>query len=145
MNAHAVFDLLLHGAVVGHVAILGASFQVPARLRWREELARLSPLNRKLMWVQSSFTVLTIIAFAALTTVLHDELLRGDRAALALAAFIAVYWLARIGVDAFYFRHADWPQGRWLMLGHVMLVCLFCALAGTYLALIAWHLGWIRS
>ncbi len=141
MNAHAVFDLLLHGAAVGHLAILGASFQVPARLRWRDELARLSPLNRKLMWVQSSFTVLTIIAFAVLTFVLHDELLRGDRAALALAIFIAVYWLARIGVDAFYFRHADWPQGPWLKLGHAMLVSLFCALAGTYLALVAWHLG----
>ncbi len=141
MNAEAVFDVLLRAAALGHLAILGASFQVPARLRWRDELARLSPLNRKLMWVQSSFTVLTIIAFAVLTFVLHDELLRGDRAALALAIFIAVYWLARIGVDAFYFRHADWPQGPWLKLGHVMLVSLFCALAGTYLALVAWHLG----
>ncbi len=141
MNAEAIFDLLLYAAGAGHLAILGASFQVPARLRWREELDRLSSLNRKLMWVQSSFTVLTIIAFAVLTFALHDELLRGDRAALALACFIAVYWLARIGVDAFYFRHADWPPGPWLKVGHALLVVLFSALAGTYVALIAWHLG----
>src|ERR1700758_2279652 len=102
-------DLWLAGAA--HFAILFASFQVPARLGWKENLKPLTPFNRKFVWVQSSFTVLTIIAFGTLTLVLHRELLRGDRAALGLAAFIAVYWTARVLVDAFYFSHEDWPKG----------------------------------
>jgi hypothetical protein len=93
------------------------------------------------MWTYGGFTVLTIVAFGTLTLALHEELLRGERAALALAAFIGVYWAARILVDFFYFGHADWPQGWLFRLGHVFLAALFVCLAGTYLALVAWHLG----
>ncbi len=136
----AWFSLALWLAGIGHfVIVLGASAQVPTRLGWKEELARLRPLNRKLMWTQSAFTVLTIIAFGILTLFLHGELLRGDRAALGLAFFIGIYWTARIGVDLFYFRHSDWPEGRTLAVGHALLLSLFIALALTYLGLVAWH------
>lgn len=132
---------LIVGAGLGHFLILAASFQVPKRLGWAEELSRLRPLNRKLMWTYGGFTVLTIVAFGVMTLFLREELLRGDRAALALAAFIGVYWSARIGVDLFYFEHADWPQGRGLVLGHALLMLLFAFLALTYLGLVAWHLA----
>jgi hypothetical protein len=103
------FDLWLAG--VGHFAILIASFQVPSRLKWKQDLQSLMPFNRKLLWVQSGFTVLTILAFGVLTLVLHQELLRGDRAALGLACFIGIYWMTRILVDTLYFSHTDWPRG----------------------------------
>ena len=90
-SAERLFDLILWLAGAGHFVILAASFQVPSRLRWKEDLAQLMPLNRKMLWVQSSFTVLTIIAFGTLTLALHKELLRGDRAALGLACFIGSY------------------------------------------------------
>lgn len=139
-----IFGWVLWLAGCGHFAILIASFQVPSRLRWKEDLARLMPFNRKLLWVQSSFTVLTIIAFGVLTLVLHDEMLRGDRSALAVVCFIAVYWTARIFVDVFYFAHEDWPKGRQFVIGHILLTCLFTALAGTYCALLIWQV-WLRA
>ncbi|HXG60741.1 MAG TPA: hypothetical protein VNO22_05185 [Planctomycetota bacterium] len=126
--------LLLAGA--GHFVLLGASVQVPARLRWREELARLSPFNRKLMWTYGGFTVLTIVAFGTLTLMLREEMLRGDRAAVALAAFIGLYWLARILVDVFWLGHSGWPRGRALVVGHALLAALFAFLAATYLGLV---------
>ncbi len=132
---------LIVAAGLGHFLILAASFQVPKRLGWAEELPRLRPLNRKLMWTYGGFTVLTIVAFGVMTLLLREELLRGDRAALALAAFIGVYWSARIGVDLFYFEHADWPQGRGLVLGHSLLMLLFAFLAVTYVGIVAWHLS----
>lgn len=101
-------------------------------------------LNRKLLWVQSSFTVLTIVAFGTLTLALHTELLRGDRAALGLACFIGTYWTARILVDAFYFSHEDWPKGWELVVGHILLTCLFVALACIYLGLFAWQV-WSKA
>jgi hypothetical protein len=138
--AERFFNLDLWLAGAGHFVILIASFQVPSRLRWKQDLARLMPFNRKLLWVQGGFTVLTIIAFGTLTLVLHAELLRGDRAALALAAFIGIYWTARIGIDAFYFSSADWPPGRHFVIGHFLLTSLFVALAASYLGLCIWHL-----
>ena len=137
--AERFFDLDLWLAGAGHFAILMASFQVPHRLRWKEDLQKLMPFNRKLLWVQSGFTVLTIIAFGTLTLVLHRELLRGDRAAIGLACFIGVYWTARILVDGFYFSHTDWPKGREFVVGHFLLTSLFLALAASYLGLVVWQ------
>lgn len=143
-SSRQIFDFVLWLAATGHFVVLLASFQVPARLRWKEDLARLMPLNRKLLWVQSSFTVLTIIAFGVLTLVLHNEMLRGDRSALAVSCFIAIYWTGRILVDAFYFAHDDWPKGQQFVIGHVLLTSLFTMLALSYWALFVWQV-WLRA
>jgi alginate O-acetyltransferase complex protein AlgI len=134
-----LFDVDLWLAGAGHFVILIASAQVPGRLRWTEDLRSLMPFNRKLLWVQGGFTVLTIVAFGSLTLAVHGELLRGERAAMGLAAFIGLYWTARILVDAFYFSHADWPQGRMFVIGHALLTMLFCFLAVSYLGLFVWR------
>ena len=132
MDSHGLLNIALWLAGAGHFVILIASFQVPGKLGWKEDLVKLRPFNRKMLWVQSSFTVLTIIAFGTLTLALHNEMLRGDRAAAAIAAFIAVYWTSRIGVDAFYFSHEDWPKGREFVVGHILLTTLFVFLAATF-------------
>ena len=141
--AQRLLDIDLWVVGAAHFLILFASFQVPYRLEWKQDLQHLMPFNRKLLWVQSAFTVLTIIAFGTLTLVLHTELLRGDRAALGLACFIGVYWTTRILVDALYFSHADWPQGAAFVVGHALLTLLFFALAASYLGLFVWH-AWLR-
>ncbi|HWB61840.1 MAG TPA: hypothetical protein VG733_20325 [Chthoniobacteraceae bacterium] len=139
-----LFDTLLNLALwlagIGHFCILIASFQMPFRLGWPEDLAKLREFNRKIIWVSGAFIVLTIIAFGTLTLALHEELMRGDRAALGLAAFIAVFWTFRVLVDFFYFKHAGWPKGPQFVLGHILLTALFIALAGTYWAALLRHL-----
>ncbi|MGB0036865.1 MAG: hypothetical protein WBP79_15455 [Candidatus Acidiferrales bacterium] len=142
-SAENLFSLLLWLAGIGHFCLLFASFQVPNRLGWKDDLAKLTPFNRKLMWTYGGFTVLTILAFGALTLALHNEILRGDRAALGIAAFIGAYWAARIAVDFFYYDHKDWPQGRGFVVGHILLTLLFVFLAATYLSLIVWRI-WLH-
>jgi alginate O-acetyltransferase complex protein AlgI len=136
------FDLWLAG--IAHFVILVASLQVPYRLNWKQDLQRLTPFNRKLLWVQGGFTVLTIVAFGVLTLSLHQELLRGDRAAIGLAAFVGVYWSARILVDALYFSHTDWPKGAAFVVGHALLTLLFCFLATSYIGIFVWHV-WLKG
>ena len=137
-----LLNLALWLAGLGHFCVLGASFQVPARLDWKHDLPKLTPFNRKLMYVYGGFTVLTIAAFGVLTLYLHREMLRGERAATALAVFIAVYWTARIGVDFLYYEHGDWPKGAQFVAGHLLLTGLFFALAVTYWAVLI--LGLLR-
>ena len=132
-STEGFLSLALWLAGIGHFCVLFASFQVPARLGWKGDLQKLTPFNRKLMWVHGGFAVLTIIAFGALTLTLHDEMLRGDRAALGLALFIGVYWGLRIAVDFLYYEHKDWPAGRGFVIGHVLLTSLFAFLAATNL------------
>jgi hypothetical protein len=125
---------------IGHFLLLFASYQAPRRLRWKADLAKLLPFNRKLFWTYGGYVVGTYLAFGILTLVLHGELLRGDRAALGLATFIGLYWLVRLVLDATYYSHADWPAGRAFAAGHALLNCLFAALTLIYLGLVAWHL-----
>jgi alginate O-acetyltransferase complex protein AlgI len=138
--AERCFDWMLWLAGGGHFVILAASFQVPSRLHWKQDLAQLMPFNRKLLWVQSGFTVLTIIAFGTLTLGLHQELLRGSRAALGLECFIGIYWTTRVVVDAFYFSHEDWPKGGQFVVGHILLTSLFVSLAASYWMLLFWQI-----
>ena len=138
-SARAILSVALWLSGIGHFCVLIASFQVPSRLNWKEDLPKLTPFNRKLMWVHGGFAVLTIIAFGALTLALHDELLRGDRAAQGLALVIGVYWTLRIVVDFTYYEHKDWPSGRGFAVGHVLLTLLFAFLATTNLAAFASH------
>ena len=132
-------SLALWLAGIGHFVALIASFQVPHRLRWKEDLAKLTSFNRKLMWVHGGFAVYTIASFGVLTLLLHDEMLRGQRTGLALAAFIGVYWLLRVVVDFTYYDHADWPKGRAFAVGHMMLTMLFVFLSLTYLGVSVRH------
>lgn len=136
-------SLALWLAGAGHFCVLIASFQVPYRLHWKEDLVKLTSFNRKLMWVHGGFAVYTIFAFGVMTLALHGEILRGDRAALALAFFVGLYWLLRIVVDFAYYSHRDWPEGAAFRVGHVLLTSLFVFLSASYLSVTFWH--WLKA
>jgi hypothetical protein len=127
-------SLALWLAGAGHFVVLIASFQVPYRLGWKDDLAKLTPFNRKLMWVHGGFAVYTIASFGALTLFFHNEMLRSHGAAAALATFIGIYWLLRIVVDFTYYDQADWPKGKGFVAGHALLTLLFVFLSVTYLS-----------
>jgi hypothetical protein len=138
-----VFSLALWLAGIGHFCVLIASFQVPLRLGWKEDLQKLTSFNRKLMWVHGGFAVLTIVAFGTLTLALHTEMLAGGRAALGVCFFIGIYWASRVGVDFIYYDHKDWPIGRTFVVGHILLTLLFTYLAAANLGLVVWKM-WIH-
>src|SRR5262249_45836025 len=107
LTLEEVLNLAVWLAGLGHFVVLIASFQVPYRLHWKEDLAKLTVFNRKLMWVHGGFAVCTIAAFGVMTLLLHTEILSGQRSALALSIFIGTYWLLRIIVDFTYYSHSD--------------------------------------
>src|ERR1051325_9477838 len=72
-SIHRLFSVALWLAGIGHFCVLIASFQVPSRMRWKEDMAKLMPANRKLMYTYGVFIVMTIIAFGVLTLSLHGE------------------------------------------------------------------------
>lgn len=125
---------------IGHFCTFGAGFQVPFRLNWREELSRVSPFNRKIFLNYAAYVGLMIFAFGSGTILLHDEMMRGERAALFLCGVITCFWAVRLLVDYFWFGSDDWPKGALFVIGHACLNTLFLFLTGTYLAVILWHI-----
>jgi alginate O-acetyltransferase complex protein AlgI len=140
------FDWYLHAALwlgsIAHFCILGASFQVPQKLKWREDFASLSRFNRKIFWTYGAFIVGCIIAFGVLTSTLRNELFRGDRAAVGLSLFIGALWTARVLTDLFYFKDEDWPRGWQFEIGHVLLTFTFVCLAVLYGIVVPTH-AWL--
>ena len=43
--------------------VLVASVQVPARLGWKQDIAKLTPVNQKVFWVYSGYILLCIVSF----------------------------------------------------------------------------------
>jgi alginate O-acetyltransferase complex protein AlgI len=140
LGLSSAVSMLIYVLGFAQFCILSASFQVPTRLRWKEELPRLSTLNQKLMWTYGSFIVYTIASFGVLTLVLHDEILLGTRAGLALSVMMLLWWTLRLATDVFYFKSDDWPKGRFMQIGHVMLNCLFTFVLSGYGCVLVCHI-----
>ena len=115
-----VFNLALWLAGIGHFILPVAGWQIPFRLEWKKDLAQLKPFNRKLMWVYLCFITFVILSFGALTLIFHNNFIKGDPLALGLAFFIGTFWLIRVLVDFFYFKHSDWPKGKRFIVGHIL-------------------------
>jgi alginate O-acetyltransferase complex protein AlgI len=128
----AVLSLAIWLAGIGHFCTLIAGLQVPFKFHWKEELARLSRFNQKIMLNYAGYVGLMIVSFGFLTLKLHKEFLYGDKVCVNLAGLIAIFWIVRLCVDFFCFRHDDWPRGPEFVIGHAFLVSLFFAMAGVY-------------
>lgn len=133
-----VLDKVIWFAAFGNFLTMVAGLQAPARLNWKEEFARLSNFNRKIFLNYYFYIGGLVGSWGLLTVSLHDDFLRGNHIAGMLASLITVFWGARLVVDAFYFKHSDWPSGSELVIGHALLNTLFVFLTASYAALAVW-------
>lgn len=137
--ALTVNELWMYGCLLGGVfnfCVLGASVQVPKQMRWKEQFALLTPLNRKVMWTYGAYILCIIIFMSGVSFYLSG--ISPETRGLALwPLFISLFWWARIGIDTLYMKHSDWPQGPLFTIGHVCLSTLFLTLALLYSGLFA--------
>jgi hypothetical protein len=128
-----LLTVLLQIAGACHFALLLASFSVPRVLRWQDELSRVNALTRQLVWVHGAYIVLTIIGFGIITVVATGDLLAGSVLAVAVNAFIGLFWLGRLLVQFFYFDAGPWLTTAFLKVGYRLLTVLFAFFTVVYL------------
>ena len=95
--------LLLWLAGLVQIAIASANFFLPRKLRYQENLERVSPIIRQIFLVHSVYMVGVLLLFAALTFGFARELASGHGLGRFLAAGIAVFWSFRAPVQLFYY------------------------------------------
>lgn len=125
-------ETLLILAGLGHFGILIASFMVPKALNWKANLAPLPPLLRSLFWVYGAFIVLTIAGLGTLTLLHAQAMAAGEPVARSVAAFIALFWSARLFVQFFIFDAREFLTSPARKLGYHMLTAAFIAQAVVY-------------
>lgn len=125
-----MIELILLGGFV-HVILVGANVVLPRVLQPATELAPASPMIRKMFYVHWIYLVFVLAAFAAMSFLFAPEMASGRGLGRFLSATIAVFWLARVLVQFFYYP-SDLRRANRLQ--DVLIILAFSFLGAVYAA-----------
>lgn len=139
-------ELLEIGLKIGGCSLLLlciGSFWIPKILRWKEHLAVLPPLMRELWWTYSVYVWSSHLFFAVLTLGFSEWLMGGSGSAIAMNAFMLLWWSVRLGLQFFGFDLTEVTKDRFNRIAKHLLSLLFVGLVILFAGLICWNLGWL--
>ena len=105
-----IVHLRIVGALMAALVLVHAF--IPARLGWREELARLSTINRQIFQVHTMFIVLLLAMFAVLFVVYAEALVEPGPLSRAVLTGLTIFWTLRMLTQWFYYSPALWRGNR---------------------------------
>jgi hypothetical protein len=142
MENNVLTSLLLISGL-GHIVLSVASLSIPKVLKWRQHLHNLEPLLRQMFWTYAAYILVINFSFGIISLIATDELLNGSMLAKSITFFISVYWLARIGIQFFYFDRSQAPKGFIYSIGEVGLILLFGLFTVVYFLAFLHNNSWI--
>ena len=106
--------LLLHLRLAGVVmaSLVVVNLLVPRRFHWREEMSRLSLVNRQIFQAHSVFLVLTLALFSALLLTCGPALLEPTRLSRAVLAGLTIFWGLRMLMQWCFYSPLIWRGHR---------------------------------
>jgi hypothetical protein len=112
--------LLVHLRLVGVLmaGLVAVNLVVPHRYHWRDELARLSLLNRQIFQAHSVFLILTLALFSALLLTSADALLEPSRLSRAILVGLTIFWALRMVMQWCFYSPAIWRGHRFNTIMH---------------------------
>jgi hypothetical protein len=111
------------------LAIAFANVFLPAKLDYKENLSRVSPIIRQIFVVHSVYIVGVVLLFAVLTFGFAGELASGHGLGRFLATAIAIFWLFRAPVQLLYYDASLRRENRW---GDIAFTAAALFLTATY-------------
>ncbi len=94
------------------VVIAAVNVLLPGKLRYRENLSRVSPIIRQIFVVHSIYVVFVVLFFAVLCIFFAPVLAGGTRLGRFLSATMAIFWLMRVPLQLFYYDAELRKQNR---------------------------------
>jgi len=130
MNAGLMKEMIW-GAGVVHVGIIGANLPLPGRLRVREGMAGVPRFLRQIFYVHWVYIVIVLGMFAALCFGFAPELAGASPMGRFLSAFLAGFWLLRIGLQVFYYDGEIRRENRGLDVAYLASLVVLVAIFGV--------------
>lgn len=115
-DATLVFHLRTVGVLMALLAIV--NLFVPGRLHWREELSRVSLLNRQIFQAHTFFIVLLIVLMSALFLTCAEALLQPTRLSRAVLIGLTIFWGLRMLMQWFFYSPRVWRGNRFHTVMH---------------------------
>ncbi len=134
-------SLEVHLRIAGVLLLLLAAAHpfFPKQLGWRDDLAKLTLLNRQIFLVHAGFIVLLLVLFGALVLFFAGDLVAPSRLATAVLAGLTLFWGLRLLTQQFIYDRSLWRGNRRNTILHVL-----ASLLWTYLTIV-FGLGWWRQ
>ena len=125
---------LLRISGVGLLGLFLLNFALPRKFNWREEMAHLSLINRRIFQVHAVFIAMILLMMGLLLVILPGALLKPDALARAVLIGLVAFWGARLVFQLFFYDSALWRGKRFETAVHVtfstfwlILTCVFSA------------------
>jgi hypothetical protein len=131
-------SLEIHLRLAGVLLLLLATLHpfLPKQLGWKEDLAKLTLLNRQIFLVHVGFIVLMLVLLGVLALFFAADLVAPSRLAAAILGGLTLFWGLRLLTQQFIYDRSLWRGNRRNTLLHVL-----ASLLWTYLTVVfAW--GW---
>lgn len=122
--------LQIAGTIQIALAITHAFF--PKRFQWKQELARLSLLNRQIFMVHTSFICFILILMGALSLFASEALLRPTPLSKLVLGGIASFWLLRLIFQWFVYDWRLWKGNSVNTAIHVLFTVMWTYLTAAY-------------
>lgn len=111
--------------------LAGASFSIRAKLDYRANVARMSPIMQQVSIVHWAFIAGFLLAFSGLCFFFAPQLVGKTPLGRFLSALLATFWLARLAIQLFYFDKTLRGQNRF---ADAMFLLAFFFMAATFTA-----------
>ena len=122
--------LRIAGALL--IALAGAHVTFPRRFKWREEMARVSLLNRQMFFVHIFFICLGLAMNGALALFWTNALLEKSALAAVVLGCITLFWFLRLLVQLFVYDSSLWRGNRFNTCMHVVFSLFWTYLMCTF-------------
>jgi len=129
MNPTFSFFIQLAGAMQLFTA--AANFVLPAKLRYRDNLAKVSPIIRQIFIVHSAYIVLVLTGFGLVCLLFPADLCGASPLGKFLCAFLALFWGLRVGIQFGYYDSSIRKEHPW---GALIFGTIFFYLGVTFIA-----------
>jgi len=123
--------ILLRTAAVLELLVAAANLPLTWMLRFGREHDRLTPIVRQIHQVHHVFVGVLLVAMAAISWLFSLDLISGDGLGRCIAALIALFWGARLGVQRLYYDRGFLRRHR---LGDLAFSAIFAVLCTIYAA-----------
>src|SRR5689334_17980412 len=132
MKGMVLVHLHIGGVVMASLVLI--NLLVPSRLHWRDDMARLSLVNRQIFQVHAGFLVLTLALFSALLLTNGSALLEPTRLSRAILIGLTTFWAVRMVVQWCFYSSAVWRGNRFRTFVHYVFSALWVYLTGVFSA-----------
>lgn len=130
----------IHFRIIGILLIVLALMHVgfPSYFKWKEELPKLSMMNREMMYYHSFFIALTLLLMG-LMLLLYTEQLLHESLGRGICFGLALFWSLRLFIQFFGYSSKLWKGKKFETIVHVIFSLFWLYLSGTFSCAFYFH------